>query len=164
MQIRENIPLAPYTTLRVGGCARYFVESANEDELVAALRWARDRRVPIFVLGGGSNLVVSDEGWPGLVLKIGIFGIEERGIEKPEEQGRVRFVVGAGEEWDRDPRHLQRVAGSAHVGRTDTQTSESADRAAPRVLRLRSQQALQSRTPGDRSQVEFDPDCFSVAM
>jgi UDP-N-acetylmuramate dehydrogenase len=95
MVIREHIPLAPMTTLGIGGAARFFVEAGDADEACRALRWARECRVPVFVLGGGSNLVVSDAGFPGLVLKIGIHGISAR-----SEEGLVLFTVGAGEGWD----------------------------------------------------------------
>ena len=95
MNLQEDIPLAPLTTLQVGGVARYFVEATTEAEVREAVDWAGLREYPMFVLGGGSNLVVSDAGWPGLVLKVGIVGIEEH-----IQQDRVRFNVGAGEDWD----------------------------------------------------------------
>ncbi len=72
MLIREHVPLAPLTTLGVGGPARYFVEARSEAEVIEAVEFARARELPLFVLGGGSNLVVADAGFPGLVLKIGI--------------------------------------------------------------------------------------------
>src|SRR5215467_8736264 len=96
MQIQENVPLAPLTTLKVGGPARYFAEAKTTAEVRAGLTFAREHGLDLFVLGGGSNIVVSDSGFPGLVLRISIAGIEER-IEKD----RVLFTVGAGEEWDR---------------------------------------------------------------
>ncbi len=95
MLIEENIPLAPLTTLKVGGNARYFAAAKNVSDVRQAVNYARSHDFPIFVLGGGSNLVVSDAGWPGLVLKVGIPGIEER-----SEDGNVLFEVGAGEDWD----------------------------------------------------------------
>jgi UDP-N-acetylmuramate dehydrogenase len=95
MVIREHIPLAPLTTLGVGGPARFFVEVASADEACEAVEWARARQQPIFVLGGGSNLVVADTGFPGLVLKIGI-----RGIAVRDEVAEGLFAVGAGEDWD----------------------------------------------------------------
>ncbi len=79
MVIAENISLAPYTTFGVGGPARWFTEAANEDDIAEAAEWARGRGVPLFVLGGGSNLLVSDRGFPGLVLHIGLRGIERDG-------------------------------------------------------------------------------------
>jgi UDP-N-acetylmuramate dehydrogenase len=96
MNVLENVPLAPLTTLKVGGPARYFAEPKTTNEVVEALQFARLRDLPMLVLGGGSNLVISDAGWPGLVLKIAIPGIDER-----SENGKTLFEVGAGEEWDR---------------------------------------------------------------
>jgi UDP-N-acetylmuramate dehydrogenase len=99
VKIQENISLAPLTTLRVGGAARYFAELKREDDLSEALHFAKTRSLPLFVLGGGSNLVISDSGWPGLVLKIAIGGIA---TPKPEESAgnAVLFSVGAGVNWD----------------------------------------------------------------
>ncbi len=96
MLVLENVPLAPLTTLKVGGAARYFVEAKTIAEVGEAVQYARSRDFPMFVLGGGSNLVISDAGWPGLVVKIGILGIEEH-----DENGKRLFEVGAGEEWDK---------------------------------------------------------------
>jgi UDP-N-acetylmuramate dehydrogenase len=95
MGLQENIPLAPLTTLRVGGPARYFIEAATADDVREAVALAKSRALPLFVLGGGSNLVVSDAGWPGLVLKVAIPGINHRHVH-----GMAYFDVGAGEEWD----------------------------------------------------------------
>jgi UDP-N-acetylmuramate dehydrogenase len=96
MNVQENVSLAPLTTMKVGGPARYFVESKTIAEVQGAVAFGRSRDLPLFVLGGGSNLVVSDAGWPGLVVKIGIAGIEER-----NENGKATFEVGAGEDWDK---------------------------------------------------------------
>ncbi len=103
MTIQENIPLAPLTTLQVGGTARYFAELKREDEISEALQFAKTRNLPLFVLGGGSNLVVSDEGWPGLVLKIAIGGIVGPKLGpklKDPAASSVLFSVGAGVTWD----------------------------------------------------------------
>lgn len=70
LKIQQNIPLAPMTTFRIGGPARYFCEAANEDELMEALKYAKENSLAIFVLGGGSNILVSDKGFDGLVIKI----------------------------------------------------------------------------------------------
>ena len=75
MTIQESVPLAPLTTMQVGGLARYLAETESEDEVREAVRFSRARNLPLFVLGGGSNLVVADAGWPGLVLKVAIGGI-----------------------------------------------------------------------------------------
>ena len=63
--IYENIPLAPYTTLGVGGPARFFVTASNETHILQALDFADAKDCPVFILGGGSNIVVSDAGFPG---------------------------------------------------------------------------------------------------
>jgi len=96
MTVLENVYLAPLTTLKVGGPARYFTEPKSAAEVAEGVNFARSKDLPLFVLGGGSNLVVSDAGWPGLVLKLAVRGIEER-----TENGKTLFDVGAGEEWDR---------------------------------------------------------------
>ncbi|HEV2116670.1 MAG TPA: UDP-N-acetylmuramate dehydrogenase [Terriglobales bacterium] len=96
MLIRENVPLAPLTTLGVGGPARFFAEAITADDVRRAIHHVGEQNLPLFVLGGGSNLVISDSGWPGLVLRIRITGLQER-----EEGDKVIFDVGAGEDWDR---------------------------------------------------------------
>jgi UDP-N-acetylmuramate dehydrogenase len=95
MEIQENIPLAPLTTLRVGGKARYFVRADTIEDVQAAVAFANSKQLPLFVLGGGSNVLVSDNGWPGLVLQIGI-----PGIDHTHERETIRLIVGAGEDWD----------------------------------------------------------------
>ena len=95
MQLRENVPLGPLTTLGVGGPARYFFEARSEEDVCEAVAWARARTLPLFVLGGGSNLVVSDAGWPGLVAKIALKGVTDHARE-----GKRVFDVQAGEDWD----------------------------------------------------------------
>jgi len=95
MTIQEHVPLAPLTTLQVGGKARYLVEAAREDEVREAVGFAHRKALPLFVLGGGSNLVVADAGWPGLVVKIAIGGITQQ-----KQGGTVLFDAGAGLDWD----------------------------------------------------------------
>ncbi len=75
MLMRENQLLAPFTTFGIGGPARWFVEATSEDEVVEATAWARERGLALFVLGGGSNLLVADAGFDGLVLRVGLRGI-----------------------------------------------------------------------------------------
>ncbi len=96
MLILENVPLAPLTTLGVGGPARYFIEAKTEADVVEAVEFARSRGLPLFVLGGGSNIVVADAGLAGVVLKIGIMGLSRH----DSAHGTVTFVTGAGYEWD----------------------------------------------------------------
>ncbi len=95
MNLRENVPLGPYTTFGVGGPARYFTEAASEQDIRDAIDFVQTKRVPLFVLGGGSNLVVADAGFSGLVMKIGL-----RGIEESPARGKRLFQAGAGEDWD----------------------------------------------------------------
>ena len=96
LEITENIPLAPYTTLGVGGPARYFAEPQTADAVIEALRWAHQHAQPVFVLGGGSNLLVSDAGFSGLVLHICITGIETH-----DSDGKRIYSADAGVEWDK---------------------------------------------------------------
>ncbi len=96
MLIREQVALAPFTTLGVGGPARYFVEAHTEAEAIEAVEFARSHQLLLFVLGGGSNLVVADRGFAGLVLKIGIGGSSN--VAMPHQD--VLFTAGAGVDWD----------------------------------------------------------------
>ena len=95
IEVRENIPLGPLTTLGVGGATRFFVQAESTGDVEDAVAFARGRKLALFVLGGGSNLLVSDRGWDGLVLRVGISGIEERADGKT-----TIFDVGAGVDWD----------------------------------------------------------------
>src|SRR6185437_3745331 len=95
MQIDENRILAPYTTFGIGGAARWFVEARTEADVVEASEWARGRGIPLFVLGGGSNVLIADGGFDGLVLRVAIQGVEEQDIG----EDRVLFRVAAGEDW-----------------------------------------------------------------
>src|SRR5208337_3733600 len=92
MLLQENIPLAPLTTFRIGGPARFFVEAKSRAEVQEAVAFSRSRNRPLSLLGGGSNLLVSDSGFPGLVLKIAIPGIEQR--PGTNDEGKVLFEVG----------------------------------------------------------------------
>ena len=92
LQIRENVPLAPLTTFNIGGPARFFAEALTEADLTEALSFASTHTLPLSVLGGGSNLLVPDAGYPGLVLHLKIPGII------PLANGL--FDVGAGVSWD----------------------------------------------------------------
>ena len=85
--------LADYTTLRLGGPARGFVRAGTEDELIEAVRAADAAGEPALILGGGSNLVVSDEGFDGTVIQVATRGVTRDG-------GPGVLTVAAGEEWD----------------------------------------------------------------
>jgi UDP-N-acetylmuramate dehydrogenase len=96
LKLQEFIPLAPYTTFRIGGPARFFCEVKREPEVSEAVSFAKERNLPLFVLGGGSNLLVSDTGFDGLVLRVGM------PVSKHErrEGESVLLEVSAGENWD----------------------------------------------------------------
>lgn len=96
IDLKENIPLKDLTTFKVGGRARYLAEVENEDELVEAINFARQKNLPIFVLGGGSDILVSDDDFDGVVIRfIG------KKIEFDEKNGHVLVKAGAGLGWDR---------------------------------------------------------------
>jgi UDP-N-acetylmuramate dehydrogenase len=88
--IREHIPLAPLTTLHIGGAARFYADIADESALLAALTFAQD--LPLVILGGGSNVVIADTGFAGLVLRIVPLGLH---TEAP-----TTITAAAGEPWD----------------------------------------------------------------
>lgn len=96
ISIQQNIPLAPYTTLHIGGPARYFAEVHTEPELLEAVAFAHERSLPLFVLGGGSNLLVSDSGFPGLVLHIAI----HQPLLSTDRDGLLYETVPAGVDWN----------------------------------------------------------------
>lgn len=75
MKIEKNVPLAPYTTFHIGGSAAFFCEVTTEDELVEAVQFAGENNLPVTVLGGGSNVLVSDDGVAGLLIHMCIQGI-----------------------------------------------------------------------------------------
>jgi UDP-N-acetylmuramate dehydrogenase len=89
--VRENVALDACTTLGVGGAARFFTSAGTEAEVRLALEFASARRLPVFILGGGSNLVVADRGFPGLVIRIALHGVHS--------EGEV-LTAAAGEDWD----------------------------------------------------------------
>ncbi len=96
LRIHENVPLAPLTTFGIGGPARYFIDAATENAVRQALWFAKDRNLSVFILGGGSNLLVGEGGFPGLVVKVGI-----QGVEWENKAGATTVVAAAGENWDR---------------------------------------------------------------
>jgi UDP-N-acetylmuramate dehydrogenase len=68
MNIQENVSLRAYSTMRLGGAARYLVEVTSRNELGEAVQWAEAQNIPVIAIGGGSNIVWRDEGFPGLVI------------------------------------------------------------------------------------------------
>lgn len=95
MIVRENVPLAALTTLRVGGAARYVASCTSEEDVREALVFAQEHEVPWRVLGGGSNVLASDEGFPGVIIHMQI----DRLAVVPDTD-HVFVFAGAGVVWD----------------------------------------------------------------
>lgn len=95
MLLEENKPLAPFTTFGIGGPARWYVHAISEEDVAEAVEWAGKRSLPLFVLGGGSNLLIRDAGFPGLVLHIAL-----RGVTATEDRQHRVYQAAAGEDWD----------------------------------------------------------------
>lgn len=87
MKIKENIPLAPLTTFKIGGPARYFTEESSEQELHEALSWASEHAMPFVILAGGSNVLVPDDGLEALVIKIASCGYSFGGTTLAADAG-----------------------------------------------------------------------------
>jgi UDP-N-acetylmuramate dehydrogenase len=88
--------LADYTTLGLGGPARAFVSVATAADLIDAVRGADEAGEPVLLIGGGSNLVIADDGFPGTVISIATRGVRY----EPDGDGRVAMTAAAGEDWD----------------------------------------------------------------
>lgn len=95
MKPRSDVALAPLCTMGVGGPARWFVAARSEADVIDALRWAAARSMPVQVLGGGSNVVIADAGFDGLVIHVNVGG-----ITRQDEGQAVTLRAGAGEAWD----------------------------------------------------------------
>src|SRR5690348_2243989 len=96
MTPQANVSLRAFSTMRLGGNAAYLAEVKSRHELVAALDWATEHHAPVIMIGGGSNIVWRDEGFPGLVLVNKIMRFEDF-----NEDGANHYItIGAGEDWD----------------------------------------------------------------
>lgn len=95
-EILESIPLAPLTTIRLGGNAQFYAIATNTAEILALLDFANEKAIPVHILGGGSNTLFSDAGFKGLVIHVQIKGMET--LSETETTTTIR--VGAGENWD----------------------------------------------------------------
>jgi UDP-N-acetylmuramate dehydrogenase len=93
---QQNVPLAPLTTLGIGGPAKYFIRAENVDEVRDAVAWASAKREQLLVLAGGSNVLIADAGFDGVVLQIALRGVHE----ESEDAETVMVKVAAGETWD----------------------------------------------------------------
>ncbi|HSW78687.1 MAG TPA: UDP-N-acetylmuramate dehydrogenase [Candidatus Babeliales bacterium] len=97
VKIQENVSLANYSTMRLGGLARYLTEIKNTQELQQAYSWAQSQGLPVIMIGRGSNIIWHDEGFNGLIMVNKIMG---RGlISEDNHQATVKFW--AGENWDK---------------------------------------------------------------
>lgn len=102
IQIEKNVPLAPLTTLGVGGAARFFVRAESEVDLAAAIDHARRHDLDVLVMGGGSNMLVSDAGFDGMAIQVAMKGIEldSTYANSGEKDRIVNVTAHAGEDWD----------------------------------------------------------------
>ena len=101
LELRENVSLAPLTTLMIGGTARYFVRAESEEQVAEAVEFAASNNLKLFILGGGSNVLVSDVGFDGLVIQVNIKGIKNVSTSNPQSAIlNPQLVAGAGEDWD----------------------------------------------------------------
>lgn len=96
MKIEEQVPLAHLTTLNVGGPARYVITCRTDEDVTAGVSFAQEHNLPLIVLGGGSNVLASDDPYPGVVLLMKLEGIRE--VEKTEQY--IAYAVAAGVAWD----------------------------------------------------------------
>ncbi|MGI8813132.1 MAG: UDP-N-acetylmuramate dehydrogenase [Pyrinomonadaceae bacterium] len=97
-EIQENVPLAPLTTLKIGGPARYFARAETEADALAAIEFSETNGIDLFVLGGGSNVLIADNGFSGLVVHVAIAGIN---VDIDTSATDATITAGAGEEWDK---------------------------------------------------------------
>jgi len=95
IEIKSNEPIAPYTTLGLGGPARFFAVARSADQIREALLFAREKDLRIYILGGGSNIIVPDEGYNGLMVKVAL-----RGIGRKTHGELVEVTAAGGEMWD----------------------------------------------------------------
>lgn len=108
MQLLQRVPLKLHSTMRLGGAAAYMTDVHDRHELTEALAWADTQKLPVMMIGSGSNIIWRDEGFPGLVMVNKIMRFEE--LQEDEENYYV--TIGAGENWD------QAVARAAAKGMT----------------------------------------------
>ena len=96
INIQQDVSLAPLTTLKVGGPASFFVRAGSESQIVEAFAYAAKNDLNVFVLGGGSNILVADRGFDGLVIQVALKGIEITDST---------VTAAAGEDWDQFVEH-----------------------------------------------------------
>lgn len=96
MQIQKNVSLKEFSTMRLGGLADYLVIVTSKEELMQAVNWAQQAKIPLFMLGSGSNVIVRDQGFRGLVIVNRILGFDVL----HESDQKLQLRIGAGEVWD----------------------------------------------------------------
>lgn len=95
MEFQKNVPLSPFSTLKVGGAASFFISVHSIEELRDAIAEATKQNMRVVIIGGGSNILIPDSGFDGLVIKNEILGVVY------EDDGEKMYAtVGAGEVWD----------------------------------------------------------------
>jgi len=87
MKIQKDISLTPYTNYKIGGAARYFCKVKNEKEIIEVLNFADKKNLPVFILGGGTNVLISDKGFSGLVIKLQVLELKSQ---------ETKVIIGAG--------------------------------------------------------------------
>lgn len=97
MKVQQNVSLKKYSTMRLGGTAKYLCKITHQEDIPNALEWAENKKLPVVMIGGGSNVIWSDEGFNGLVLVNEIKGL----TFTPIDTESTYVVVGAGENWDK---------------------------------------------------------------
>ena len=106
-KVQKNIPLAQFTTFRIGGPAKFFIEVKEKNDLLEAIKWAKENKEKFFILGGGSNVIINDKGVDGLVIKMANDNITVHGERMEAGAGAtlaraVRLATGenlSGLEW-----------------------------------------------------------------
>lgn len=96
MNILENVSLAEYSTMGLGGKVAFLADITSKNDLTEAVAWAKSKQVPVLMIGGGSNIIWADEGFPGLLLVNKITGYEQEKVDVEHSY----LIVGAGENWD----------------------------------------------------------------
>ena len=103
LKIEENVPIRNLVTMRIGGPARFVITVTSKEEIPEAYQFAKERNLPVCVLGGGANTFAKDEGFDGVIILDRIMGISE--VERPEDESPkdgdiAYFKAYGGEQWD----------------------------------------------------------------
>lgn len=96
MQISENVALAPYTTFYIGGPSRYLIFAQDNEEIFQAVSFAKKKQLPLLIFGGGSNILIADQGFAGVAVRVESVGIDI----VAEDESSLTLQVASGEVWD----------------------------------------------------------------